>query len=275
MTRINELLKPNIIRAGGIAAVLALSVSGGAYAAVEATAPGVDAEVLPETVVVASAADISADGAAAEEAAELVAGGDVAEVSSVTEEVTDKFERVEQESDSLAEGEEKVQTEGVNGVTRVVYRVTSVDGKEIAREVVSRAVVTERVDEVVLVGTGSTSDDTASDGATGSTGSSSSSTSSSSAGASAGSSSSGGASAGDDSVWAALAQCESGGNPTTNTGNGFYGLYQFSLSTWQAMGGTGYPHEADVATQTAMAKKLQAQSGWGQWPHCAAQLGLL
>jgi len=157
----------------------------------------------------------------------------------------------------------------------VVYRVTSVDGKEIAREVVSRAVVTERVDEVVLVGTGSTSDDTASDGATGSTGSSSSSTSSSSAGASAGSSSSGGASAGDDSVWAALAQCESGGNPTTNTGNGFYGLYQFSLSTWQAMGGTGYPHEADVATQTAMAKKLQAQSGWGQWPHCAAQLGLL
>jgi len=77
-----------------------------------------------------------------------------------------------------------------------------------------------------------------------------------------------------DDVWAKLAQCESGGNPQTNTGNGFYGMYQFTLETWQALGGTGYPHEADAATQTAMAKKLQAQSGWGQWPGCADKLGL-
>ena len=51
-------------------------------------------------------------------------------------------------------------------------------------------------------------------------------------------------------------------------------MYQFTLETWQALGGTGYPHEADAATQTAMAKKLQAQSGWGQWPGCADKLGL-
>ena len=62
--------------------------------------------------------------------------------------------------------------------------------------------------------------------------------------------------------------------PETNTGNGFYGMYQFTLETWQALGGTGYPHEADAATQTAMAKKLQAQAGWGQWPGCADKLGL-
>lgn len=76
-------------------------------------------------------------------------------------------------------------------------------------------------------------------------------------------------------VWAQLAQCESGGNPATNTGNGYYGLYQFSLPTWQAMGGSGLPSEASASEQTMRAQKLQQQSGWGQWPGCAAKLGLL
>ncbi|WP_136193595.1 G5 domain-containing protein [Actinomyces procaprae] len=151
-------ISPAMYRAGGVAAALSLAVSGGAYAATQFG----ESDIAPLTE---SQARMQAIAASGEDTADgLVVGGDVAEVSSVTEEVTDKFERVEQESDSLAEGEEKVQTEGVNGVTRVVYRVTSVDGKEIAREVVSRAVVTERVDEVVLVGTGSTSDATADTG---------------------------------------------------------------------------------------------------------------
>ena len=75
-------------------------------------------------------------------------------------------------------------------------------------------------------------------------------------------------------MWAKLAQCESGGNPQTNTGNGFYGMYQFTLETWQSLGGTGYPHEADAATQTEMAKRLQQRAGWGQWPGCSDKLGL-
>jgi len=75
-------------------------------------------------------------------------------------------------------------------------------------------------------------------------------------------------------VWAALAECESGGDPTTNTGNGYYGLYQFSLSTWEAMGGSGLPSDASAAEQTMRAQALQEQSGWGQWPACAASLGL-
>ncbi|MDU0348262.1 resuscitation-promoting factor [Actinomyces sp. MRS3W] len=261
----NDLLQPTVLRAGGIAAVLALSISGGAYAAVQATtAPDVPAteaamNSLNSVAVVTEDADI-AD-------VDLVVSADTTEVSSVTEDVTDEFERVEQETDALAEGETEVETEGVNGVTRVVYRVTSVGGEEVAREVVSRVVVSERVDEVVLVGTGTASDTTdTEETATSTSGSSDSATSSQSTSS---------ASAADGSVWAALAQCESGGNPTTNTGNGFYGLYQFSLPTWRALGGTGYPHEADAATQTAMAQKLQAQSGWGQWPHCAAKLGLL
>jgi uncharacterized protein YabE (DUF348 family) len=75
-------------------------------------------------------------------------------------------------------------------------------------------------------------------------------------------------------VWAALAECESGGDPTINTGNGYYGLYQFSLPTWQAMGGSGLPSDASAAEQTMRAQALQQQSGWGQWPACAASLGL-
>lgn len=76
------------------------------------------------------------------------------------------------------------------------------------------------------------------------------------------------------SVWTQLAGCESGGNWAANTGNGYYGGLQFSLSSWQAVGGSGYPHEASAATQIAMAQRLQASQGWGAWPGCAAELGL-
>jgi hypothetical protein len=79
---------------------------------------------------------------------------------------------------------------------------------------------------------------------------------------------------GDYATWDALAECESGGNWAANTGNGYYGGIQFSLSTWQAVGGSGYPHEHSRETQIHFGQILQAQSGWGQWPHCSAELGL-
>ncbi|MCP2264549.1 transglycosylase family protein [Promicromonospora thailandica] len=75
-------------------------------------------------------------------------------------------------------------------------------------------------------------------------------------------------------VWSSLAECESGGNPATNTGNGYYGLYQFSQETWEAMGGSGLPSEASAAEQTMRAQALQERSGWGQWPACSSALGL-
>ena len=80
----------------------------------------------------------------------------------------------------------------------------------------------------------------------------------------------------DGSVWDELAQCESGGDWSINTGNGYYGGLQFSLSTWQAYGGTGYPHEHSRETQIAVATRLRDANGgsYGSWPHCAAQLGL-
>ena len=75
-------------------------------------------------------------------------------------------------------------------------------------------------------------------------------------------------------VWLDLARCESGGNWSINTGNGYYGGLQFSLPTWRSVGGTGYPHEHSRETQIEMGRRLQARSGWGSWPHCSAELGL-
>ncbi len=76
------------------------------------------------------------------------------------------------------------------------------------------------------------------------------------------------------SVWDALAQCESGGNWSINSGNGYYGGLQFSLQTWRAYGGTGMPHEASKAEQIAVAEKIKAGQGWGAWPACSSKLGL-
>ena len=71
-----------------------------------------------------------------------------------------------------------------------------------------------------------------------------------------------------------LRNCESGGNYHANTGNGYYGAYQFSLSTWHGLGYSGKPSDASPATQDAAARKLQSRSGWGQWPACSRKLGL-
>jgi nucleoid-associated protein YgaU len=76
------------------------------------------------------------------------------------------------------------------------------------------------------------------------------------------------------STWDALAQCESGGNWSTNTGNGYTGGLQFSDSTWAAYGGTGSAADATREQQIAVAEQVQAAQGWGAWPSCASQLGL-
>lgn len=76
-------------------------------------------------------------------------------------------------------------------------------------------------------------------------------------------------------VWSALADCESGGDPTTNTGNGYYGAFQFSLATWRSVGESGLPSAHSYGHQRAAAQRLQARSGWGQWPACSRKLGLV
>lgn len=75
-------------------------------------------------------------------------------------------------------------------------------------------------------------------------------------------------------VWDRLAACESGGNWAINTGNGYYGGLQFSLSSWRGVGGSGYPHQASREEQIARGEMLRARGGWGHWPACSAKLGL-
>ena len=274
------------LRAGLAALALSVAVSGAAYAAVRAGEPSRTSGV--------EAAAKGTDGLGAEGGRSRVSvTPSTQKVTTETVEAADPHGSVQQESSDLSEGETKVATAGVDGVVRTTYEVTTVGGKEVSRTPVAQVVVTQKVDEVVLVGTGAAKkqeskpeqsqgqgqSQSQGQGQTQSQGQGQTQAPSESSGGSGGSASGGsagttGGGAGDDGVWAQLAQCESGGRPETNTGNGFYGMYQFTLETWQSLGGTGYPHEADAATQTAMAKKLQAQSGWGQWPGCADKLGL-
>ncbi|MER6351411.1 transglycosylase family protein [Streptomyces sp. NPDC001634] len=85
----------------------------------------------------------------------------------------------------------------------------------------------------------------------------------------------GNASAATAAQWDAVAQCESGGNWSINTGNGFYGGLQFTNSTWAAYGGTAYAPRADLAgkaQQIAIAEKVLAGQGKGAWPVCGKGL---
>ncbi|HEX4865466.1 MAG TPA: transglycosylase family protein, partial [Acidimicrobiales bacterium] len=75
-------------------------------------------------------------------------------------------------------------------------------------------------------------------------------------------------------VWLQLRQCESGDDYQADTGNGYFGAYQFSQQTWTDLGFPGRPDLEPPAMQDSAAQKLQAQSGWGQWPACSAALGL-
>ncbi len=74
-------------------------------------------------------------------------------------------------------------------------------------------------------------------------------------------------------AWARLRACESGGRYNINTGNGFYGAYQFHPRTWRGLGYPGLPHQAPPEMQDEAARKLQARSGWGQWPACSRRIG--
>ena len=152
---------------------------------------------------------------------------------------------IEREDPTMFEGEEKVVRSGRDGVRNVTYRLRFVNGELVARKVVTASVRVKAVPTIVKVGTKDKPEPATSNFAGGST------------------------------VWDSLAQCESGGNWAINTGNGYYGGLQFSLGTWRAYGGTGYPHQSSRETQIAVATRLRdATGGYGSWPGCAAKLGL-
>ena len=156
------------------------------------------------------------------------------------------FETATQAAADLYRGQQRTVVAGVPGVRTTTSRVVLVDGVQESRLVIGDAVTTPPV--TAMVGEGTRARPASSGGGAVITG----------------------------DVWGALAQCESGGNPAAVSSNGlYYGLYQFSLGTWGAMGGSGLPSNASPAEQLQRAQALQARSGWGQWPACAASLGLL
>ena len=172
------------------------------------------------------------------------------------------YETEEREDAAAEEGTEKTVQEGVAGSEVTEAYQETIDGNVTVSAVLSTT-RTEPTKRIVSKGTkAKKTEDT----------SASSSSGSSSSGSSA---SAPAAVSGDDAaIWAAIAQCESGGNPSINTGNGYYGMYQFSLPTWRSVGGSGLPSDASVEEQTMRARMLQQRSGWGQWG-CAYKLGLV
>jgi uncharacterized protein YabE (DUF348 family) len=135
--------------------------------------------------------------------------------------------RVETKDANAFVGSTKITRPGSDGTQVTLYRVTSTDGRVTSKNLLKTVVTRAPVDELVKVG----SKPRPSDGLN----------------------------------WAALARCESGGNPRAVNSAGYYGLYQFALSTWASVGGSGNPINASAGEQTARAQTLFARGGAGQW----------
>ncbi|MGH3306913.1 MAG: transglycosylase family protein [Nocardioides sp.] len=156
------------------------------------------------------------------------------------------FDTVEREDSSMMEGKTDVIRAGDQGSRNVTYKRTFRNGKLVATKVLSQKLLDAPRDRVVAVGTKEPAPAPVANYVSGST------------------------------VWDQLADCESGGNWAINTGNGYYGGLQFSLSTWQSYGGSGYPHENSRETQIMIAERVRAADGGGysSWPACSQSLGL-
>ncbi|MEJ5866656.1 transglycosylase family protein [Pseudokineococcus sp. 5B2Z-1] len=271
------------------------------------TATSVGALLSEAGVAVGDADRVSVD-----QASPLTPGLVVTVVRVLTEEVVEEgpvpFATEERETDDLFVGQTRVQSEGERGVHQVRFRQTTADGQVVSKEELSDEVTTAPQPRVVLVGTAERpapepepepepepASQSSSGSSSSSSGASSSSSGSSSSSSGSSSSSSGSSRSSDDddddesssapstpsapvasgSAWDRLAQCESGGNWSINTGNGYYGGLQFNLQTWRAYGGSGYPHENSREQQIAIAEKVRAdRGGYGAWPACSRKLGL-
>ncbi len=144
---------------------------------------------------------------------------------------------VEVPTTKLAPGRRQVVREGRAGVRRVVAVRTFHNGEPATYRVVARTMVREPRSRRVLVGRAPWS-----------------------------------VPAADGLNWAALAGCESGGNPRAVNPAGYYGLYQFDLATWGSVGGSGMPHHASAGEQTHRAKLLYSSRGRSPWPTCGRLL---
>jgi uncharacterized protein YabE (DUF348 family) len=169
--------------------------------------------------------------------------------SKETAEVAVPFGTERRDDPDLTKGTTKELRAGVTGLARRTVEVVVVNGVVESRAVVAEQRLREPVSRVLAVGTKPAPRAATSSAPRQGTG-------------------------GADSLnWAALAQCESGGNPRIVSASGkYHGLYQFSQATWNSVGGSGAPSQASPDEQTYRAKLLYNRSGAGQWPHCGRRL---
>ncbi|KRF23861.1 resuscitation-promoting factor [Phycicoccus sp. Soil803] len=145
---------------------------------------------------------------------------------------------------SLYKDQTKTIKAGSAGAKVVTYKVTKVDGKVESKKIISATVTQQPVGRIVAVGTKSrpTRD--------------------------AGDTSGAGINLSNAAMWDRIAECESGGNWSINTGNGYYGGLQFSISSWLANGGDDFASRPDLASraeQITVANRYYAKAGLGPW----------
>ena len=173
---------------------------------------------------------------------------DNAQTAVATEDVD--FETVTTESAELLKGEKEVTQAGSAGKVEKTYKLVLVDGREASRTLVSETVTVQPVAEKITVGTKPRPVAQAAPATTGSN-----------TGAAA-------PAMMNEAMWDKIAQCESGGNWSINTGNGYYGGLQFDIQTWIGAGGGAYAPNASLATkaqQIDIANRVYAQRGLQPW----------
>ena len=157
------------------------------------------------------------------------------------------FEILTTEDAAMTKGEKKVTQRGVAGSINKSFKLVLVDGREASRTLVAQSVSTQPVTEKVTVGTKPKA-----------------------AAAEAGGANTGAAAPAmmNEAMWDKIAQCESGGNWSINSGNGYYGGLQFDIRTWLGSGGGAYAPNAAGATkaqQIDIANRVYAQRGLQPW----------
>ncbi|MGO4227821.1 transglycosylase family protein [Arthrobacter sp. YAF34] len=158
------------------------------------------------------------------------------------------FETLTTESADMFMGEKTVTQAGVAGTTKKSYKLVLVDGREASRTLVSETVSVQPVTEKITVGT-KDKPKPAAEAAAANTGAAA-------------------PAMMNEGMWDKIAQCESGGNWSINSGNGYYGGLQFDVQTWLGAGGGAYAPNAAAASkaqQIAVANRVYAQRGLGPW----------
>lgn len=203
------------------------------------------AEVLKDSGVKLAAADRASQPANAHVVNNMVikvSRVDTSKTATVTEEVP--FQTLTTNSAELLKGEEEVTQAGVPGTVTKKYKLVLVDGREASRTLVSKTATLEPVTEKVTVGTKAKPKPAAAPTSTAAPAMM------------------------NEAMWDKIAQCESGGNWSINSGNGYYGGLQFDIQTWIGAGGGAYAPNASQATkaqQIDIANRVYADRGLQPW----------